>query len=86
MQEILPIAAGALVAVFTSTLAARRPRVFAVVALGVALGTAATIASGEFRVSWEFLAVDIPLVLLSALATVLLARRLLRLRPSAAKA
>ena len=85
MQEVLPIAAGALVAVFTSTLAARRPRVFAVVALGVALGTAATIASGEFRVSWEFLAVDIPLVALSALAATLLSRRPLR-RVSTARA
>jgi hypothetical protein len=32
----------------------------------VALGVLATVVSGEFRVSWEFLLFDIPLVAVSA--------------------
>jgi hypothetical protein len=76
MQEILPVMAGGLVAAVVSTLASRRLRLVSVVLLSVSFGVAATVATGEFRVGREFLAVDIPLVLLSALATTALVRTL----------
>jgi hypothetical protein len=34
----------------------------------ILLGTTATIVSGEYKVSWEFLLIDIPLVALSSIA------------------
>jgi len=85
MQEILPIAAGGLVGGAVCMVASPRLGGAVIVLLSVLFGTAATVASGEFRVSWEFLAVDIPLVALSSLAATLLARRPLR-RVSTARA
>jgi hypothetical protein len=37
--------------------------------LAIILGSLATIISGEFRIGWEFLLIDIPLVALTAAAT-----------------
>jgi hypothetical protein len=45
-------------------------------ALAVVLGVLATVVSGEFRVSWAFLLIDIPLVALSAVGGLLTVRRL----------
>jgi hypothetical protein len=39
-----------------------------VLVASILLGTAATIVSGEYKVSWGFLLIDIPLVALSSLA------------------
>jgi hypothetical protein len=36
--------------------------------LSVLLGVAATMLSGEFRIGWEYLLIDIPLVAVSAAA------------------
>jgi hypothetical protein len=44
--------------------------------LTVALGVAATVVTGEFRVSWGFVLVDIPLVAVAALTGLFATRRL----------
>ena len=67
MNEIFPIMSGLLVG---SVLTLIRPnaRLTVVIVASILLGTAATIVSGEYKVSWEFLLIDIPLVALSSLA------------------
>jgi nitrogen fixation/metabolism regulation signal transduction histidine kinase len=71
MEELFPFVGGLLVGILFGAL---RPRVrwFVCPAVAVALAVAATVLSGEFRVSWAYLAVDLPLVVLGALV----ARRL----------
>jgi hypothetical protein len=67
VNELLPIASGL---VAGSLLPLLRPslRLPTGAALAVALGLLATVVSGEFKTSWGFLLVDIPLVALSAVA------------------
>jgi hypothetical protein len=67
MQELVPIVSGL---VAGSLLGFLRPslRIPVGIAAAVVLGTLATIVTGEFRVSWGFLLVDIPLVGLAAVA------------------
>jgi hypothetical protein len=61
MHELFPFAGGLLLGV---CLGALRPslRPLLGAAAAVAIGALATIASGEFRLSWAYLAYDIPLV------------------------
>jgi hypothetical protein len=75
MNELLPIAGGLLL----GTIIARvRPSwrlplaVFGVIVIGFA----ATVLSGEFRISWGFLAIDIPGTGVAAACGYVLARRL----------
>ncbi len=74
MEELFPIASGLLVG---ALLGAVRPklRLLVGVALAVALGVLATVVSGEFRLSWAYLAIDIPLVAVSAAIGFLAAKR-----------
>ncbi len=74
MNELLPIASGI---VLGAILAYLRPalRLSIEAALAILLGAIATVASGEFRVSWGYLLVDIALVAGSALASMRLARK-----------
>jgi hypothetical protein len=67
MQELFPIASGLGVGML---LGAVRPslRLRVATVLAVVLGTAATVISGEYRIGWEFLLIDIPLVALCAAA------------------
>jgi hypothetical protein len=64
-NEFLPIVSGI---VLGSILGYLRPelRLRVGVVLVVLLGVLATVASGEFRISWGFLLIDIPLVAVSA--------------------
>jgi xanthosine utilization system XapX-like protein len=83
VSELFPIVSGLLVG---SVLPVLRPhvRLRVAVAASIALGTLATILSGEYAVGWEFLLIDIPLVALccaAAAVTVRAARR--RRRPRA---
>ena len=73
MHELFPFAAGLLVGALLGLL---RPSLRPVIGglLSVALGVCATVISGEFRVSWEFLLFDIPLVAVSAVLGLLVAR------------
>ena len=77
VEELFPVAAGATVGLLVGSLASRRVRLWVTLALSIVFGIAATVVSGEFRVSWDYLLVDIPLVLVSA-CVVLIATRTLR--------
>jgi hypothetical protein len=80
MHELFPIMSGLLIG---GTLGLLRPqtRLAAGVAAAVVLGTIATIVSGEYKISWEFLLIDIPLVAASSLASLLAFRLLGRRQP-----
>jgi hypothetical protein len=45
------------------------------VVLSVLLGVTATVISGEYAIGWEFILIDIPVVMLSAAAVVVVAPR-----------
>jgi hypothetical protein len=75
MHELLPIVAGFLLGFLVSRL--RPALAVPLAAVGaVAIGVAATILSGEFRISWDFLAIDIPGTALAVVSGYLTARRL----------
>ncbi len=75
MTELLPIVSG-LVAGLVLGLARPRVRLPLGVAAALGLGLLATVVSGEFRVSWGFLLLDVPLVALSSATGLVLATRL----------
>jgi hypothetical protein len=73
MHELFPVAGGLLVGASAAWLASRvRVRVVALAA--AVLGGVATLVSGEYRIGWEFLPVDIPLVAVSASFAVMVVR------------
>jgi hypothetical protein len=75
VQELLPIVSGLMAG---SLLGYLKPsmRVPLGAASAVALGVLATVVTGEFRVSWAFLLIDIPLVAIAASAAFFTAHRL----------
>jgi hypothetical protein len=81
VNELFPIVSGLLVG---SLLPLVRPqvRLRMAVAASVVLGTLATILSGEYKIGWEFLLIDIPLVALFATAAYVTVRGLRRGRDS----
>jgi hypothetical protein len=77
MNELFPIASGLVVG---SALTLIRPqmRLWVGVAAAVVLGTLATIVSGEYKIGWEFLLIDIPLVAICAAAAFVTTRAMRR--------
>ena len=77
MNEIFPVLAGVVVGLI---LGAVRPslRLRIGIPLAVALGVTATVVSGELTIGWEYLLIDIPLVGMSAAATLTATRYLVR--------
>jgi hypothetical protein len=75
VQELLPVMSGLFLGALLGLL---RPslRVPIGVVLIVALGLLATVVSGEYLISWSFLLIDIPLVAVSAAASLFVAHRL----------
>jgi hypothetical protein len=75
VDELFPIASGFVIG---SILGWLRPSMRKPVGtlLAVVFGVLATIASGEFRLSWAYLLVDIPLVGFSAVVGLLVTQRL----------
>lgn len=75
MEEILPVASGIFLGALIGLL---RPSLrFPMGALLiVAFGLLATVASGEYLISWSFLLIDIPLVAVSAAASLYVTHRL----------
>jgi hypothetical protein len=74
VAELFPVAAGLLCGLVLGSLTARRQVVVGLV-VSVLAGLLATIVSGEWRLSWAFLLIDIPLVAVSAVCGALLSRR-----------
>ena len=79
MNEFFPVAAGVVVGLLLGLI---RPSIRLVVGipLAVVFGITATVISGEFRIGWEYLLIDIPLVAASAVSTLVITRQLSRRR------
>jgi len=75
VQELLPIVSGLVIGLILGLL---RPslRVPIGVVLIIAFGVLATVVSGEYLISWSFLLIDIPLVAISAAASLFVMHRL----------
>jgi len=81
MTELFPIVAGLLCGLVLGRLTARR-RVLVGLAFSVIAGALATVVSGEWRISWAFLLIDIPLVAVYAVVGDLLSRSVALRRPN----
>jgi hypothetical protein len=77
LQELVPLVSGFAVGL---ALGAIRPslRPWVGAALAVVLGVAATVVTGEFKTSWAFVLIDIPLVAIAAVLGLAVARQLTR--------
>lgn len=75
MTELFPILGGLAVGAVLGLLRPGSRRLVGALA-ALALGTAATLVSGEYRLGWEYLLVDIPLVGVSSVVGLLVSRRL----------
>jgi hypothetical protein len=77
MNELFPVASGLVIGLLVGLL---RPslRVGVAVLLSAVFGLVATVASGEFRTSWDYLLIDIPLVAGSAGLSFLITRAVRR--------
>ncbi len=75
MNEIVPIAGGLLLGMCLWAVPARW-RLLTGLLGAVLIGVLATVVSGEYRISWEFLLFDIPLAAVSTVAAYLGARQL----------
>ena len=77
MQELVPLLSGFAVGV---ALGMVRPslRLGAGAILAVTLGVLATVVTGEFRTSWAFVLIDIPLVGMAAAFGLIVARQVNR--------
>lgn len=75
IQELFPVAMGLLLG---AALGVTRPavRLPSGIALALALGVLATIATGEFQASWSYVLIDIPVVATTAALGLIAARRL----------
>ena len=73
MEELFPVASGVVLGVVVAGL---RPslRLPVGILLATVLGVCATVLSGEFEASWDYLLVDVPLVAVSAGLSFTLAR------------
>lgn len=74
MNEVFPVVSGVVVGMLIGRLTARR-RPWVWLSVTVLLGVCATVVSGEWKASWAYLLVDIPLVGLSSAAAYLVSRR-----------
>jgi hypothetical protein len=80
MDELFPVVSGVVLGIVVAGI---RPslRLWIGIPVSIVLGLAATVLSGEFEVSWDYLLIDIPLVAVSAGLSFTLARTaFLRLR------
>lgn len=72
MNELFPILYGALVGIFCAGIREARRRTASWIALSVICGVAATLVSGEFKLGWEYLFIDVPLAAGTALGVIAL--------------
>lgn len=62
MNELFPIVCGILTGVCCGGIRTTHRRTAAWIALCVICGATATLVSGEYRLGWEYLCIDVPLV------------------------
>jgi hypothetical protein len=75
MNEVLSVLYGCGLGVFLgSFISSRRQRYFCWLGLSALLGLAATIGTGEWKIGWEFLLIDIPLVSACSFSVIALRR------------
>lgn len=77
MQELVPVMSGFAVGLVLGALRPSWPWWLGGL-LAVALGVLATVVTGEFKTSWAFALIDIPLVAVAALSGLLVARQATR--------
>ena len=77
MNELFPILCGTLVGLCCAGIRDARRRTALWMVLSVICGVAATLVSGEFKLGWEYLFIDVPLATGAALGVITL-RRLVR--------
>ena len=81
MNEILPVFCGLLLGAGALRAKSVRGRRWLLVVGSLVGGAVATVVSGEFRIGWEFLLIDIPLVFLTAVGFAVAVRTLRRRLP-----
>lgn len=79
MIEIVPVALGAASGLLVGGTTARRP-MWLWLSVSLLLGIAATTLTGEWKTTWAFLIIDIPLVALSSAAAFMAVRTMERRR------
>jgi hypothetical protein len=67
MHEVFPVVAGILLGFAAFRIESVRLRAIVIAVMSIALGVASTFISGEALISWAFVLIDIPLVLVSAI-------------------
>jgi ABC-type antimicrobial peptide transport system permease subunit len=74
MQELIPVGCGLLLG---AALGYIRPSMQLPIgaALAIVLGVCATVVTGEFKLSWDYVLVDIPLVALATFLSLVTVRR-----------
>ena len=77
-NEIFPVLYGYGVGVLCSFVSFRRQQCFWWLGLSAVLGVAATVVTGEWKIGWEFLLIDITLVAASSFAVIALRNRMKR--------
>ena len=70
MDELFPVAAGAVIGLVVQWVRGPRLRAIVLVALCLVFGSLASLISGELEVSWSFISVDTVLVFVGALLAV----------------
>jgi hypothetical protein len=75
VHEVFPVVAGLAVGMVALRILDLRLRVALIAVMSVIFGVIATFISGEALISWAFVLIDIPLVLIAAVATVAIAPR-----------
>jgi uncharacterized membrane protein YdjX (TVP38/TMEM64 family) len=80
MNEIFPVIYGVGVGLACSFLTSPRWRYGLWILLSALFGIVATVVTGEWKISWEFLLIDIPLVAASSFAVMALRNRIRRRR------
>jgi hypothetical protein len=68
MNELFPFVGGLVAGIATSWLPRRQTRHVWSIAIGTIVGGVATLTSGEYRLSWWFVLIDIPIAVGAALS------------------
>jgi hypothetical protein len=78
MNELFPIILGSLAGLCGAAIRDRRRRMLLIVVLSVISGAAATLASGEFKLAWGYLIIDVALAAFAAMVSMKLLKVLRR--------